>query len=61
MSSQRAGCPAEWTDLSSSQTTDEEVCEPLARRDTSDKSEAAQSPTNAALIEALRAADAALY
>src|SRR3984893_10044550 len=39
-----------------SQTTDEEVRDLLARRDTSDKSEAAQSPTEAALIEALRAA-----
>ena len=39
-----------------SQTTDKEVCELLARRDTSDKSEADQSPTDAALIEALRAA-----
>src|SRR4030081_1879472 len=39
-----------------SQTTDEEVRDLLSRRDTSDKSEAAQSPTEAALIEALRAA-----
>jgi erythromycin esterase-like protein/predicted phosphoribosyltransferase len=39
-----------------SQTTDEEVRDLLAPRDTMDKSEAAQSPTDAALIEALRAA-----
>src|ERR1700730_7950273 len=39
-----------------SQTTDEEVRDLLARRDTSDKGEAVPSPTDAALIEALRAA-----
>jgi erythromycin esterase-like protein/predicted phosphoribosyltransferase len=39
-----------------SQTTDEEVRELLARRDTPDKSEAEQSSTDTALIEALRAA-----
>jgi predicted phosphoribosyltransferase len=39
-----------------SQTTDEEVRELLARRHTPDMSEADQSPTDAALIEALRAA-----
>jgi erythromycin esterase-like protein/hypoxanthine phosphoribosyltransferase len=39
-----------------SQTTDEEVRDLLARPDTSDKGEAVPSPTDAALIEALRAA-----
>src|SRR3984893_8749861 len=39
-----------------SQTTDEEVRELLARRDKPDKSEAEQSPDDAALIEAVRAA-----
>src|SRR3981189_1608052 len=39
-----------------SQTTDEEVRDLLARRDTSDKGEAVPSPIDAALIEALRAA-----
>jgi predicted phosphoribosyltransferase/erythromycin esterase-like protein len=39
-----------------SQTTDEEVRDLLAPRDTMDKSEAVQSATDAALIEALRSA-----
>jgi predicted phosphoribosyltransferase len=39
-----------------SQTSDEEVRELLARRDTPDNSEAAQSRTDTALIDALRAA-----
>jgi erythromycin esterase-like protein/predicted phosphoribosyltransferase len=38
-----------------SQTTDQEVRDLLARRDAPEKSEAAQSPTDSALIEALRA------